>query len=361
MNIRDKNLYYIGGVVRDEILGKESFDVDLTYVGDAIEFAKNLPEVEIVRINEPFGTVKIKFEGEEIDIASTRSESYPQKGHLPVVQKTGCSLKEDILRRDFTVNALAKSTLTGEIIDYTGGLKDISAKVLRVLHDKSFIDDPTRIIRGLKFSVRFGFELEEHTKKLQEDYLADINYDMSKKRIKKELEETFNLNSQEAFNRFINQKIYKLVTPKNFDLPNTNFESLIKKYGVENVWIIYAGQLPDIESLPLTKVEQKIVDEYRQLKEKRYNSDFEIYKNFEGVNPESVIMYAGVDYNAVVKYFDNLRKISVSVNGEDLKALGISPGADYQKCFDYILARKISNPNMVKEDEVMLAREFFGL
>ena len=361
MNIRDKNLYYIGGVVRDEILGKESFDVDLTYVGDAIEFAKNLPEVEIVRINEPFGTVKIKFEGEEIDIASTRSESYPQKGHLPVVQKTGCSLKEDILRRDFTVNALAKSTLTGEIIDYTGGLKDISAKVLRVLHDKSFIDDPTRIIRGLKFSVRFGFELEEHTKKLQEDYLADINYDMSKKRIKKELEETFNLNSQEAFNRFINQKIYKLVTPKNFDLPNTNFESLIKKYGVENVWIIYAGQLPDIETLPLTKVEQKIVDEYRQLKEKRYDSDFEIYKNFEGVNPESVIMYAGVDYNAVVKYFDNLRKISVSVNGEDLKALGISPGADYQKCFDYILARKISNPNMVKEDEVMLVREFFGL
>jgi poly(A) polymerase/tRNA nucleotidyltransferase (CCA-adding enzyme) len=361
MNIRDKNLYYIGGVVRDEILGKESFDVDLTYVGDAIEFAKNLPEVEIVRINEPFGTVKIKFESEEIDIASTRSESYPQKGHLPVVQKTGCSLKEDILRRDFTVNALAKSTLTGEIIDYTGGLKDISAKVLRVLHDKSFIDDPTRIIRGLKFSVRFGFELEEHTKKLQEDYLADINYDMSKKRIKKELEETFNLNSQEAFNRFINQKIYKLVTPKNFDLPNTNFESLIKKYGVENVWIIYAGQLPDIETLPLTKVEQKIVDEYRQLKEKRYDSDFEIYKNFEGVNPESVIMYAGVDYNAVVKYFDNLRKISVSVNGEDLKALGISPGADYQKCFDYILARKISNPNMVKEDEVMLAREFFGL
>jgi hypothetical protein len=361
MNIRDKNLYYIGGVVRDEILGKASFDVDLTYVGDAIEFAKNLPGVEIVRINEPFGTVKVKSEDEEIDIASTRSEIYPQKGHLPVVEKIGCSLKEDILRRDFTINALAKSTLSGEIIDYTGGVKDIRAKLLKVLHDGSFIDDPTRIIRGLKFSVRFGFELEEHTKKLQENYLANINYDMSKKRVKKELEETFNLNSQEAFNRFVNQKIYKLITPKDFDLPKANFESIIKKYGAENIWIIYAGQLPDIETLPLTKGEQKIVDDYRQLKEKTYDSDFEIYKNFEGVNLESVIMFAGVNYDAVVRYLDNLCKISVSINGEDLKALGINPGADYQKCFDYIIARKISDPNMTKTDEISLAKEFFGL
>ena len=361
MNIRDKNLYYIGGVVRDEILGKKSFDVDLTYVGDAIEFAKNLPEIEIVQINEPFGTVKIKAQGEEIDIASTRSEIYPQKGHLPVVEKTGCSLKEDILRRDFTINALAKSTFNGEIIDYTGGVKDISAKLLRVLHDGSFIDDPTRIIRGLKFSVRFGFELEEHTKKLQENYLANINYDMSKKRVKKELEETFNLNSQEAFNKFVNQKIYKLITPKDFDLPKTDFESLIKKYGAENIWIIYAGQLPDIETLPLTKVEQKIVDDYRQLKEKTYNSDFEIYKNFEGVNSESVIMFAGVNYYAAVRYLENLCKITVSINGEDLKALGINPGADYQKCFDYIITRKISAPDITKADEISLAKEFFGL
>ena len=74
MNIKDKNLYYIGGVVRDELLGKKSFDIDLTYDGDAIEFAKSFQGVELLRVNEPFGTVKIKYGDEEIDIASTRSE-----------------------------------------------------------------------------------------------------------------------------------------------------------------------------------------------------------------------------------------------------------------------------------------------
>ena len=168
MNIVDENLYYIGGVVRDKILRQPSFDIDITYIGNAIEFAKNIPDAEILQINEPFGTVRIKYNKEEIDIASTRSEIYPQKGHLPVVQNIGCSLKEDVLRRDFTINAMAQSTLTGEIIDYTNGLEDIKTKTLRVLHDNSFIDDPTRIVRALKFAVRFNFELDKHSKKLQD-------------------------------------------------------------------------------------------------------------------------------------------------------------------------------------------------
>ena len=192
INLKDKNLYYIGGVVRDELLGRKSIDIDITYVGNAIEFAKTIPNAEILQINEPFGTVRIKLDGEEIDIASTRCETYPKKGHLPIVKNIGCSLKEDILRRDFTINALAKSTLTSEIIDYTTGLEDIKTKTLKVLHDNSFIDDPTRIVRALKFAVRFGFDLDEHTKKLQNDYLKNINYDMSYKRLKKELIETFN-------------------------------------------------------------------------------------------------------------------------------------------------------------------------
>ena len=69
VSLRDKNLFYIGGVVRDKLLGKDSFDIDLTYAGNAIEFAKNLPEAQILQINKPFGTVKIQFENEEIDIA----------------------------------------------------------------------------------------------------------------------------------------------------------------------------------------------------------------------------------------------------------------------------------------------------
>ena len=217
INIKDNKLYYVGGVVRDELLGIESLDTDLVYEGNAIEFAENITPhpsfaqlsgslciqqgarenpIEILQINEPFGTVRVRIGGHEIDIASTREEIYERKGHLPTVTKIGCPLNDDVKRRDFTINSLYKSVATGEIVDLTGGLEDLKNKTIRVLHDESFIDDPTRIIRALKFSVRFGFKLDKHTRKLQEDYLKNINYDMCYKRIKKELIETFNLNSQ---------------------------------------------------------------------------------------------------------------------------------------------------------------------
>ena len=374
MKLKDKNLYYIGGVVRDEILKTPSFDIDLTYNGNAIEFAKKLPNAEILQINEPFGTVRIKLDGKEIDIASTRSESYPQKGHLPIVDKIGCSLKEDVMRRDFTINAMAKSTLTGKIIDYTGGLNDIKTKTLRVLHDNSFIDDPTRILRMLKFAVRFGFEPDEHTKKLQDEYLTNINYDMSYKRLKKELMETFNLNRYEAFEKFVNSGIYKLISPLKFELPKYDFSKLIKHFKPDYIWLIYVGLLPDISNLPLTKEEKQIVDEFRKLKKlyppleggpksliSRWGNDFEIYKTFKNIPIESVIMYSTVNTEVVKKYLNKLQNIEISINGTDLKNIGIEPSPKYQKCFDYILKGKISNPKLSKDDEMKLAKEFFNL
>ena len=130
LNDKDNKLFYIGGVVRDEILNAESFDVDLTYEGNAIEFAKNIKGLKILKVNEPFGTVRVLIKNKEVDIASTRAEKYEKAGHLPTVTKIGCSLKEDVLRRDFTINALAKNVHTGEIIDFTGGLSDIKNKTI---------------------------------------------------------------------------------------------------------------------------------------------------------------------------------------------------------------------------------------
>ncbi len=359
MNIANKNLYYIGGVVRDKILNKECFDIDITYVGNAIEFAKTIPNAEILQINEPFGTVKIKLDGNEIDIASTRSETYPQKGHLPVVGNIGCSLKDDVLRRDFTINAMAESTLTGEIIDYTGGLEDIKNKTLRTLHNNSFIDDPTRIVRGLKFAVRFGFELEPQTKKLQDEYLENINYDMSYKRLKKELIETFNLNSQKAFEIFIKQKIYKLIAPQEFELPKVNLEEIIKIHKPKNIWIIYVGLLPDISTLPLTKQEKKIVEDYIKLQGLSFNSDYQIYKNFENISLESIIMFYTKKAQVVEHYLKNLKQIKLEITGKDIQSLGFSPSAKYQKCFDFILEEKIKNPEMDKSQEIQLAKKYF--
>ena len=369
INIKDTSnkLFFIGGVVRDELLGRESFDIDITYVGNAIEYCSKFGEV--IQVNPDFGTVRVNIGGREVDFASTRSESYPRKGHLPVVEKIGCTLKEDVMRRDFTINALAKSVTTGEIVDYTGGLEDLKNKKLRVLHDESFIDDPTRIIRALKFSVRFGFDLDEHTRKLQEDYLANINYDMSYKRVKKELIETFNHRFspssafqapspaigekgiyQLAFEKFINEKIYKLVTPNDVELPSVNIEKLINKYEPENIWLIYVGVLRDLSRLPLTKIEQKILDD---MPEKKLNGDFELYKAFENARLETVLLYGILkDEQGARHYLDDLKKIKISINGDDLQKLGIKPSPKYQQIFDEILKQKLKNPNMTKDDEI---------
>lgn len=403
ININDTSnkLFYIGGVVRDELLDKQSIDIDITYVGNAIEYCSKFGEV--IQINPDFGTVRVKIPSsphreiadfvpstgsghnvpEElnnviVDFASTRSETYPKKGHLPVVEKIGCSLKEDVLRRDFTINALAKSITTGEIVDYVGGLKDLKNKKLRVLHDNSFIDDPTRIIRGLKFAMRFNFELEEHTKKLQDEYLKNINYDMSYKRIKKELIETFNApisnitkeyKKQHTFEKFINEKIYKLVTPNDVEIPSINIEELIEKYcpdmdchvantprNDEHIWLIYVGVLKDLSRLPLTKIEQKILDDVPQ---NILNSDFELYKTFENAKIETILLYAILkDQKGAKHYLDNLRNIKISINGKDLQNLGISPSPQYQEIFDEVLKAKLQNPKMTKEDELKIAKSY---
>lgn len=403
ININDTSnkLFYIGGVVRDELLDKQSIDIDITYVGNAIEYCSKFGEV--IQINPDFGTVRVKIPSsphreitdfvpstgsghnvsEElnnviVDFASTRSETYPKKGHLPVVEKIGCSLKEDVLRRDFTINALAKSITTGEIVDYVGGLKDLKNKKLRVLHDNSFIDDPTRIIRGLKFAMRFNFELEEHTKKLQDEYLKNINYDMSYKRIKKELIETFNAplsnitkeyKKQRTFEKFINEKIYKLVTPNDIEIPSINIEELIEKYCLdidchvantprndEHIWLIYVGVLKDLSRLPLTKIEQKILDDVPQ---NILNSDFELYKTFENAKIETILLYAILkDQKGAKHYLDNLRNIKISINGKDLQNLGISPSPQYQEIFDEVLKAKLQNPKMTKEDELKIAKSY---
>lgn len=357
-------LFYIGGVVRDEILGKKSFDIDLTYVGNAIEYAKKLDNAQILKINEPFGTVRIKIDDEEIDIASTRKEIYERVGHLPTITTIGCSLKDDVLRRDFTINALAKNFNTGEIIDYTGGLNDIKNKTLKVLHDKSFIEDPTRIIRALKFAIRFDFHLDEHSQKLRDEYLQNINYDMSFKRVKKELIETFNLNSQKAYNEFIDANIYKLITTKNIKKSNINIEYFINKYkfliNPANIWLIYVGTLEDLSNLPLTKEENNILESFKKIKYKTPATDYETYNMFRNVPKETVLLY-GIMTNELVavNYLENLRDIKLEITGKDLQNLGIKPSPEYKKCFEKILEQKCYNFHLKKMDEIILAKEFF--
>lgn len=264
--IQDKKLYFVGGVVRDEILNAESFDIDYCYEGDAISFAKS-KNLRIIKENPKFGTVRVLVDGKETDIASTRKETYPRAGHLPKVTDIGCPLAEDLKRRDFTINAMAKNTITGEILDFFGGLEDIKNKKIKVLHDKSFIDDPTRILRALKFAVRFNFELDETSKKLQEEYLKNINYDMSFHRLKKEIMETFNLNKGEAFDIFNKNKLYKLLGENQIpvNIRGSIIERIVKENDIAEPWIIYMSFF-DLSNLALNRNEKRILEWTEKLK-----------------------------------------------------------------------------------------------
>ena len=176
LNLEAKNfgvrLFFVGGLVRDIVMGKTIADIDILVEGSAIEFVNSIKDIEVISYHPDFGTVKAKINGVNIDFASTRSETYPNSGCLPVVQKLGCVIEEDIKRRDFTVNTLLINLENFEIIDILGGIKDIQDRKLKILHPKSFIDDPTRILRGLDFSLRFDFKLDDETLKLQNDFLS---------------------------------------------------------------------------------------------------------------------------------------------------------------------------------------------
>lgn len=365
-------LYLIGGIVRDLLLNQKNLDIDITVEGDAIAFAHILEkqaDAKILSLHKDFGTAKVEINNKKIDFASTRSEIYPKKGHLPVVADIGCSLEKDVLRRDFTINSLAISLNQedfADLIDYSGGLKDLKEKKIRILHDKSFIDDPTRIIRALKYSTRLGFDLEENTLKLQEGYLKNVNYDMCNKRIKQEIKKTFEQNLQLTFYKFINQKIYKLVTKKEVEKPKVNIGNLIKKYKPKYPWIVYFGIIAIqeneefLDKLEFTKVEKNIILNAKSLVNNAFKEDFEIYKTLSGLKYEESLLILAVlgKEKEVCHYLDNLSKIKLNINGNDLIKLGFKPSGKFNEAFDYVLNEKLKNPKMNKDEELELVKRF---
>jgi tRNA nucleotidyltransferase (CCA-adding enzyme) len=167
---RAAGVYLVGGTVRDILVGEQSFDVDIAVEGDAIAFAYALARTLGGRAtpHQKFGTSIVSYgDGERVDVVTTRTEFYDSPGALPTVERAG--LREDLFRRDFTINAMAASLAArdlGRLVDPFGGRADLEARVLRVLHNLSFIDDPTRIFRGIRYEARYGFRFDEHSARL---------------------------------------------------------------------------------------------------------------------------------------------------------------------------------------------------
>jgi tRNA nucleotidyltransferase/poly(A) polymerase len=166
--------FLVGGPVRDLMLGRHDvIDIDLTLEEGGSTLARALAKRAAGRLRSfpQFLTYKVTTEGQpEIDIATARKERYRSPGALPTV--TAGRLKDDLLRRDFSINAMAVDLMTGELHDPAGGVRDLAALSIRVLHDQSFHDDPTRIFRAVRLATRLGFSLEAHTARLLESAVA---------------------------------------------------------------------------------------------------------------------------------------------------------------------------------------------
>jgi tRNA nucleotidyltransferase (CCA-adding enzyme) len=163
----EPGVHVVGGAVRDVLLGRTPRELDLVVEGDAVAVARRAARRVggELTVHERFGTATVRADGYEFDLAGARRETYAHPGALPDVQ-LGASLTEDLARRDFSVNAIAVALADGRVTEWPGARDDLGAGVLRVLHDRSFVDDPTRMLRLVRYAHRLEFTPEPQTKSL---------------------------------------------------------------------------------------------------------------------------------------------------------------------------------------------------
>ncbi len=185
-------VFVVGGFVRDLLIGRPNLDVDVVVEGDGIVFAHAFAEARDgkVKHHKRFGTAVVTLpDGFKVDVATARSEVYDHPGALPSVEPS--SIRDDLRRRDFTINAMAivlNEPRFGELVDFFGGRSDLENGWVRILHNLSFADDPTRIFRAIRFEQRHGFSLEPRTEKLLEEAVAgDFLRTITRQRVRNEI------------------------------------------------------------------------------------------------------------------------------------------------------------------------------
>lgn len=353
-------VFFVGGMVRDALMGIDIKDIDILVEGSAIDFIENFArkydsccdnpsfdnncnnrlDVKIKSVHESFNTAKTAINGIEIDFASTREEEYPKSGCLPVVTKTACPIKDDLKRRDFTANAIAaklsiqNDRLKYELIDPFEGAIDIKNKTLKILHDKSYIDDPTRILRGLDFILRFGFDFDKHDKLLIEEYLKSPDREgLSIDRVKLTLKKLFSGTdrAKEAYLRILDDKYYRIWENK----PSFKKEWAQKLYDSVEIFKvpssgIFLGAI--FENLCNGKPLACNI------------SNYEIYNFYKPIsNKDLALRYSILGDNTALFYFKKLKDVKSDITGEDLIKQGYTQGKELGDKLKKHLIKKLNN------------------
>lgn len=385
--------YLVGGMVRDLLLGFDNLDIDIVVESNALLLAEALTKrfsyCKLSAKHDRFHTAKVIFDlgGKKIpvDLASTRQEIYEYPASLPKV--TVSDLKKDLYRRDFTINALAVSLMPdefGEVVDLFDGLIDLKNKKIRVLHDLSFVDDPTRMIRAVRFAAKLGFEIEEYTEKLLNEVIDSKQFDnliekIRGDRVKIEIRYLFNLPCvEEAIKIFFESGIYRMISTELEKKELASWRDGKTKIGKQ--WLVYFGLilqgLPNettekiLNNLQLTAEEIKIIKggftAYNRLQTLIKNSQpidsVIIFKEFKDLSQESILIVKFMFQKSsdilslIDEYNEKTSKIKLEITGQDLVAMGILQGKAVGEILQKVLERKIKDPSMKKEDEIKLAR-----
>jgi tRNA nucleotidyltransferase (CCA-adding enzyme) len=398
----DFTAYLVGGSVRDLLMGQTNLDIDIVIEGDGIEFTRKLVEryPAKVKTHKRFVTAKITFppfgdlEKElTVDVATARTEYYDEPAALPKVETS--SIKKDLYRRDFTINALAVKLNPdgfGNLIDFFGGQRDIRDKVVRVLHNLSFVEDPTRAFRAVRFSERFGFRISKHTENLIQSALKLNLFDkLSGSRLYDELLLTFNETSPAlALKHLARYKLLGVIHP---NLKFTkHLEKVLNDVHETLVWydLLFLGGRPDRAQIYLmalvTELDARDVESalsrlstperekvktldniekaHRTMKFLFKDDPVDIYRTLHGLNIETLLYTMAIckdnrGQKAISKYLIEMTHIRPEIKGGDLKKLSLTPGPLYSEIFQKVLEEKLRGGLVTKEEEIEFVKKHY--
>jgi tRNA nucleotidyltransferase (CCA-adding enzyme) len=375
-----QRVYLVGGIVRDMLLGYPNFDIDLVVQGDAVKLARHVAETSQAKLlaHRRFGTAKLKYDNFTLDLATARRETYTRPGALPTVSPG--TLKDDLFRRDFSINAMAISLASndyGELIDSYDGESDLEHHLIRILHPESFSDDATRILRGVCYEQRFGFGFETETAHLLERDIPMLDT-VSGDRIRHELEHIFEENRPELVIKRLGELrvLHRINTSlkgdgwiaekfdrarrvkKTTQLPSLYFCLLIYSFSEREIEQFLASL-----NIP-AKLSQAMRDTLRlkarfTLLDKSSLKPSEIYyllREYEhlAIQANAIASESATIHRHLQLFLAKLRYVRTSLDGEELKGLGISAGPEMGNVLRILHRAKLDGEVKTRADEKKL-------
>ncbi len=388
--------YVVGGFVRDLFLNIENFDLDIVVEGKGIAFASLLAKQfgGKLKKHKKFGTAVLYLPGGlKLDIATARVEFYEYPASSPTVEFS--KIKYDLYRRDFTVNAMAielNQNDFGMLVDFFGAQKDLQEKLIKVMHNMSFVEDPTRIFRAIRFEQRYGFKIEESTRNFMETALELEMFDrLATHKMKDELVLILNEDLPlKAIDRMLELDVLKYIHPeiKITAAKRRIFREITSSFTVEVLfleapverWLVnFLALVEDLSTDKVIhvcekfKISSRTVAEISKIKEsgpeilrlleKTGMKNSDVFTILAQSSREGLLYYMSKSGSLRARqrihlFLSSLIRVKVAITGADLKTFGIKPGPVYKKIFQELLALKLDGIVNTRAEEMNFLKKF---